>query len=92
MSKVKLIKALQSVDNFVEYFAEERTQTIITDIRASIENSTTLRDQFAMSALQGLIAHHGDSGVGDSIQSIEGAAQTVYEYADAMLKARECAE
>jgi hypothetical protein len=47
-----------------------------------------LRDQFAMAALQGLIAHHGDSGNGDSIQSIEGAAQTVYEYADAMMDAR----
>lgn len=49
-----------------------------------------LRDQFAMAALTGLLAKHGDAGWCESgeVTSIPGAAETVYEYADAMLEAR----
>lgn len=49
-----------------------------------------LRDEFAMAALTGLIAHHGDAGwhPDAEIQSIQGAADTAYEYATAMLEAR----
>jgi hypothetical protein len=50
----------------------------------------SLRDDFAIAALTGLLAKHGDSGWHPEaeIQSIEGAADTVYLYADAMLEAR----
>lgn len=49
-----------------------------------------LRDSFAMMVIQGLIAHHGDAGWNHegAIQSMRGAADTAYEYADAMLAAR----
>lgn len=90
MSKVKLIKALQSVDNLCEYFAEERTQTIITDIRASIENSTALRDQLAMAAITGFNKGMVDYGWGEDV--LIGHAKQAYAIADAMLKAREGAE
>lgn len=42
----------------------------------------TLLDEFAKAALTGLLAHHGAAG------SIQGAADTAYEYATAMLEAR----
>jgi hypothetical protein len=87
VSKQKLIKALQGVDEFVNYFAEERTQTIITDIRASIENSTTLRDQFAMAASTGLIANR-QNYIRHGMDTAD-IALFSYRLADAMLKARE---
>ena len=42
----------------------------------------TLRDQFAMATLTGLITRHGDEGS-------KAAAEISYRYADAMMKARE---
>lgn len=50
----------------------------------------TLRDRFAMAALTGLLGKHGDAGWCENgeVTSIPGAAETVYEYADAMLEAR----
>lgn len=49
-----------------------------------------LRDEFAMAALTGLLAHHGDAGWHPEaeVQSQNGASETCYEYADAMLEAR----
>ena len=41
----------------------------------------TLRDEFAMAAMQALITHYGDEGVG--------CAQSAYAIADAMMKQRE---
>lgn len=62
---------------------------------AGLENEVrnlkaTLRDEFAKAALTGLLAKHGDAGWCESgeVTSIPGAAETVYEYADAMLEAR----
>lgn len=83
MSKQSLLKALQSVENMHEYMAEERTQTIITDIRASIENSTTLRDRFAMAIAQGIMASSSDNP-----PSANDLADYAYRYADAMLESR----
>lgn len=50
----------------------------------------TLRDRFAMAALTGLLAKHGDAGWCEhgEVTSIPGAAATMYEYADAMMEAR----
>lgn len=45
-------------------------------------NQPTLRDQFAMAALTGLVSKYGS---GDYMN----ASTIVYSYADAMLKARE---
>lgn len=69
-----------------EYMAEERTQTIITDIRASIENSTTLRDQFAMSAMTGFNREMVAYDWGESV--LQTAAIMAYRVADAMMEAR----
>lgn len=57
------------------------------------ENRTlrqNLRDEFAKAALTGLLAKHGDAGWCENgeVTSIVGAAETMYEYADAMLEAR----
>lgn len=41
-----------------------------------------LRDLFALFAMQGIVAHHGEQ------VSHDGWAKTAYEYADAMLVAR----
>lgn len=50
----------------------------------------TLRDRFAMAALTGLLAKHGDAGWCENgeVTSIPGAAETMFEYADAMMEAR----
>ena len=49
------------------------------------------RDYFAAAALTGLLAKHGDAGwhPEGEVQSIQGAAETAYEYADAMIKESE---
>jgi len=59
-----------------------------------------LRDHFAMSAMQGLLAADGLSGIREKVDPINGragprwiepesVAEVAYELADAMLKARE---
>lgn len=48
----------------------------------TIQPVITLRDQFAMATLTGLITKHGDEGS-------KAAAEISYRYADAMMKARE---
>jgi len=50
-----------------------------------LEDSSTLRDQFAINALTGLIACYDAQTTFDT----KADAQQAYEYADAMLKARE---
>jgi len=63
----------EQIANMVEDFWEERT---------------TLRDRFAMAALQGmLLVVVGEEPA--SWQRFEDAATSAYYYADAMLKARE---
>ena len=54
------------------------------------KTTLTLRDQFAMAALQGLLANT-DTG-GFTNYSIEAIPPIAYEYADSMLKQRERVE
>lgn len=58
--------------------------------RIADANETDTRDYFAGLALQGLLAHHGDATwhPESDIQSISGAAETAYLYADSMMEAR----
>jgi len=56
------------------------------DLQSRLERNH-LRDQFAMAALQGLLA--ADIGVIDKKDDINGAADIAFMLADAMLKARE---
>lgn len=59
---------------------------IITDDKGIViggSNGMTLRDYFAAKAMQGFAAYIGPSMTFDS------RAKTAYEWADAMLKARE---
>lgn len=53
-------------------------------------NTLTMRDQFAMAALTGMLAYSGYEGAGNYHNNSDafGAAQSAYNYADAMLAAR----
>lgn len=59
------------------------------DMRA--QDAVTLRDAFAMAALQGLLADHKYRRNEDETldEFRRDTAETVYAYADAMLKARQ---
>jgi len=50
-------------------------------------HEVTLRDQFAMAVLQGVIAHH-DEGFNDSKSNAASNANFCYMVADAMMEAR----
>lgn len=54
----------------------------------------SLRDEFAMAALTGILAYPGDaySGSAHNNSTPEGVAREAYRYADAMLKARKFGE
>ena len=56
--------------------------TVLLRINEKLSNLSTLRDQFAMAALTGLIAR-------DSCLEVSTLALWSYELADAMLKERE---
>lgn len=62
----------------------------ISQQRIANAAETDTRDYFAGLALQGLIAHHGDAAWNpeSEIQSMEGAAEFAFQYADAMMAAR----
>lgn len=60
----------------------QRTMESICSISRDMEKLPTLRDQFAMAALQGLIACETTHG------NHEEFAEWAYEYADAMIAAR----
>ncbi|MDO6966937.1 hypothetical protein [Rhizobium alvei] len=51
-------------------------------------DTLTIRDQFAMAALTGLMSAHDDRGEWTTADAAVQAAQIVYEAADAMLEAR----
>lgn len=54
-------------------------------------NTPTLRDQFAMSALQGILSSPvmGDSDLHESAENwLKDITESAYEFADAMLEAR----
>ncbi|HIE6468876.1 TPA: hypothetical protein ACXJTA_000130 [Proteus mirabilis] len=54
----------------------------------SAKNETlTLRDQFAMSAMQGILSNHAMIDTSTD-QTLEWVAKNAYQMADAMLKAR----
>ena len=55
-------------------------------IENAIGSAPTLRDQFAMAALTGLLAN---SAPGESYATLEAPVEWSYKYADAMMKARE---
>lgn len=55
--------------------------------RLLLERTPTLRDLIAIAALNGIIACHADSDI--SLPKDGQAAEWAYEYADAMLIARE---
>ena len=70
-----------------ELHAERSTEQMLEDevcsLQRQLRETATLRDQFAMAALPALIADP------DSVDYPIGHAKKAYEYADAMLKARE---
>ena len=54
----------------------------------NIQSAPTLRDQFAMAALQGLLSHRGNSFPVEHYDCVD-FSNVSYELADAMLKARD---
>jgi hypothetical protein len=63
--------------------ATNRAREWMSDRQAVVVLQQTLRDNFAMHALQGAIAAHGSVGLTPSI-----TASRAYEFADAMLAER----
>jgi len=57
-----------------------------------VKRRTTLRDEFAMAAMQGELAAQGEEGVGQWLPPFGGLANNCYEIADAMLAEREKGE
>jgi hypothetical protein len=70
-----------------ELHAERSTEQMLEDevcsLQRQLRETATLRDQFAMAAMTGLMAINPAAG------SLEGIAEFSYIAADAMLKARE---
>jgi len=70
---------------FADYLKSRNESDIRSEILALIKNKggiEKLRDKFAVAALQGLLAEAHDRPAPDSV------ADSAYEFADAMLKAR----
>jgi hypothetical protein len=85
-----LKNALRSTRDMDEYLEVRSTREIIEDIKATA-GQETLRDQFAMAALQGHLAYsHYNESWGDyhNNGSHDGLAGRCYDLADAMLKVR----
>ena len=62
-----------------------------SDLADTSVNTPTLRDQFAMSALQGILSSPvmGDSDLHESAEIwLKDITESAYEFADAMLEAR----
>ncbi len=75
----------EEIENIINDFAVEIIESAIDDMKR-VKAAIELRDQFAMSALNGLIA---SSNTNVSSLISHHFAQIAYEIADAMLKARE---
>ncbi|WP_306602510.1 hypothetical protein [Azonexus sp.] len=69
--------------NDIEWL-EARIRTLEKDLRLAQQ---TLRDQFAMAALPGILAYHG---VGNDKAGLDAALQMAYAYAAVALEVREC--
>lgn len=67
--------------------AETRNAVSHTQAAESLHEPPTLRDQFAMSALQGLLANHQCAPMGMSFEP-DYLSRRAYRLADAMLEAR----
>lgn len=90
MSAKDLKNALRSTRDIEEYLEVVSAQEIMDDIKA-LEGQETLRDQFAIAALQGHLAYsHYNESWGDyhNNGTHDGLAGRCYELADAMLRAR----
>lgn len=78
----------EKLDLWVQQMGKEaKSLTVVPAGYEDYNMKPTLRDQFAMAALQGIISSFRgcDSGFRLSVQV---AAESAYEYADAMLKVR----
>lgn len=81
--------------NAFDEVAEELIKALKEDSQAT-NNALTIRDQFAMSALNGLLSNSGGviqanshSGTGWVNTNAQSTAKLAYELADAMLKAKQ---
>lgn len=76
----------------VQFLAQEIAVAIDQGIKAGAESQPTLRDRFAMAALQGLltdnVSYEGRGYQPMADQAPEKVAEYAYSLADAMLKAR----
>lgn len=66
------------------------TDVLISNAKnAAARERRELRDKFAMAALSGLLAYSREDGDDCSNMKAKDVAETAYDYADAMLEARE---
>lgn len=66
-------------------FGEQQTMTAIQDIA---RNQLTVRDQFAIAALNAILMGKNTAGLFNNEEEREQAAKLAYKMADAMKKAR----
>lgn len=84
----ELIRLIETV---VAYQIKDLRQFYLTLGNTLASNVCSLRDQFAMSALAGLLAYsHVNESLGNYHENCtpQGACASAYQYADAMLEAR----
>ena len=82
-----LVTRLQELAIRIRPNLPEHAALIEEAIAALVDSADGLRDQFAAAALTGWIAMHADSNA--EAPSPPSTAQRSYDYADAMLAARE---
>jgi hypothetical protein len=73
------------------YMREETIPDVLRR-KYGVERHKTLRDEFAMAALTGLLGSHDYMRIPESQLNRERVCENVYEWADHMLRAREARE
>lgn len=88
---MELIEALNGRQGYLDAWLETKNEAEVREaIKKLISPEETLRDKFAAKAMQGMLAYPGCEmrGSHHNNNTKEGVAIMAYEYADAMLAAR----
>ncbi|MFC0666208.1 hypothetical protein ACFSKY_22500 [Azotobacter chroococcum] len=86
---MNLIEALNGGNGALDAWLETQSEVEVrAAIKALISPEETLRDKFAAKALAALINHPNKDGENRGAKAVPILAKFAYEYADAMLEAR----
>jgi len=87
---VYLSSIVETLQNAQKKEALKDAEFVMPTIETIGGEVKTLRDEFAMAALTGIVAKipFAEYEVGDYVESYDAASRGAYEYADAMLEAR----